>query len=374
MKKMDRDNKKMNLCLVAPLPPPYGGIANWTAMMQKFMTEKCADLISFSIVDTSPKRRVTEGRGLLERVFGGGISMLKNIKEVRKIIKADKPDCIHITSSGSLSLIRDYVILGLAKRKKVGTIYHIRYGRIPILLNGKSIEAVVLKWCLKKADRIIAIDKKTCEAIIKAGYEAIMIPNPINLELIPEANKERNNYVSFSGWVVKNKGIEELLEAWSNLVKDGTIQEWRLRIIGPYKEEYVSSLKDRFDCSNIDFMNERKHEETLDIVNEGKIFVLPSYTEGFPNSVLEAMALGEYVIGSSVGAIPEMLSDGCGVIVEPANTKQLEKALFDAIGTMDSDGDEINIYGNNALNKTQKEYNIGVVFNRYMEEWKRVIR
>ncbi len=370
----ERRIAKLNICFIAPLPPPYGGIANWTAMMQKYMTEKCADHILFSIVDTSPQKRVTEGRGLLERVFGGGIGMLKNIKEVRKIIKADKPDCIHITSSGSLSLIRDYVILGLAKRKKVGTIYHIRYGRIPILLNGKSIEAVVLKWCLKKADRIIAIDKKTCEAIIKAGYEAIMIPNPINLELIPEANKERNNYVTFSGWVIKNKGIEELLEAWSNLVKNGTIQEWRLRIIGPYKEEYVSSLKDRFDCSNIDFMNERKHEETLDIVNEGKIFVLPSYTEGFPNSVLEAMALGEYVIGSSVGAIPEMLSDGCGVIVEPANTKQLEKALFDAIGTMDSDGDEINIYGNNALNKTQKEYNIGVVFNRYMEEWKRVIR
>ena len=61
------------------------------------------------------------------------------------------------------------------------------------------------------------------------------------------------------------------------------------------------------------------------------IFVLPSYTEGFPNVILESMACGCAIIATTVGAIPELIGeeDGRqnGVLIPPRNADALKKAL-----------------------------------------------
>ena len=61
------------------------------------------------------------------------------------------------------------------------------------------------------------------------------------------------------------------------------------------------------------------------------VFALPSYTEGFPNVILESMACGCPIVASDVGAIPEMLNAGanekCGICVPPKNVVALKNAL-----------------------------------------------
>lgn len=57
------------------------------------------------------------------------------------------------------------------------------------------------------------------------------------------------------------------------------------------------------------------------------VFVLPTYTEGFPNVVLESMACGCPIVATSVGAIPEMLDGGAGIVIEPRNVEQLRDAV-----------------------------------------------
>ena len=63
------------------------------------------------------------------------------------------------------------------------------------------------------------------------------------------------------------------------------------------------------------------------LLSASDVFVLPSYTEGFPNVIIEAMAMGKPIIATSVGAIPEMLDEGCGVVVPPKDADSLQKAL-----------------------------------------------
>ncbi len=70
------------------------------------------------------------------------------------------------------------------------------------------------------------------------------------------------------------------------------------------------------------------HERLPLWINASDIFVLPSYQEGLPNVVLEAMACRKPVIATRVGGIPEVVSDGVtGILVEPRNVFQLTEAM-----------------------------------------------
>ena len=93
--------------------------------------------------------------------------------------------------------------------------------------------------------------------------------------------------------------------------------------------------------------------------------MLPSYTEGFPNSVLEAMALGKIVIATEVGAIPQMLSSGCGIVVKSKNVTELRSAL---IKVMTENVDE---FGVNARRKVEEEYDISKVVEQYIKLWRK---
>ncbi|MEM6109526.1 glycosyltransferase family 4 protein [Mycobacterium sp. 050272] len=69
-------------------------------------------------------------------------------------------------------------------------------------------------------------------------------------------------------------------------------------------------------------------EERDRLLAESAIFLLPSYSEGLPMAVLEAMATGVVVVTTAVGAIPEVVTDGVsGVLIEPGKPEQLAAAL-----------------------------------------------
>lgn len=89
------------------------------------------------------------------------------------------------------------------------------------------------------------------------------------------------------GWVIKTKGIEELLSAWKDVNIDG-----KLLIVGPYQESYLEYLnKSGYDLQNVIFEGEKSHEEAMNLLAGCEAFILPSYSEGCPYVILEAMSL-----------------------------------------------------------------------------------
>lgn len=112
-------------------------------------------------------------------------------------------------------------------------------------------------------------------------------------------------------------------------------------------------------------MGERSHGEALQIIAASSVFVLPSHTEGFPNSILEAMALSKCVLGSSVGAIPEMLANGCGMVIPPQRPQELERALRQLLDEPETRME----CGQKAAAKVSSTYSIEHVFAAYLTEW-----
>lgn len=372
------DQNKLQVCFVAPLPPPYGGIANWMAMLDRYLRGQTA--IEYTIINSAPKKRVTEGRGILERVVGGGINMLKIRRRLKKEIASHQIDCIHITTSGHLALIRDYILLRLAQRMGIHTIYHIRFGRIPTIMKTNNWERKLLMENVRCCGKVVAIDGYTFRALQGTVFcdKILQVPLFINKKELPEPSANKDKVICFVGWVVPEKGVEELLEAWQSLML--TAGGWRLCFVGPYKEDYRNKLISKFGKANkaeiekVEFCGEQVHEKTLEVMNRSRIFVLPSHSEGFPNALVEAMALEMTVVATRVGAIPEMLQEGaCGYLVPKQDVSMLGQALKQAIeqeeGAIWEDG---RTYARRARERVLQEYEIEKVLERYKEIWRNI--
>jgi len=356
----------MRLGLIAPIPPPYGGISNWVQMISSYIEEGNLEGVELTCINTAPKKRSTEGRTLWNRVVGSGIRMVGILFQVKQAVKREKAEVLHITTSGQLALFRDIAVLFLAFRNRIPTVYHIRFGRVTQIAQENSIEWKLMKYALKLASCIMVLDRNTEATLQEAlGHEKMIrcIPNPIDTRREGKGQYFENKVVVFVGWVVKEKGIEELLEAWQAI--SSVNKEWLLKIIGPIHPEYYKELKEKFSMEHVIFEGERKHSEVIELLKVSSIFVLPSYTEGFPNAVLEAMLARMAIIATEVGAIPDMLKDDCGICIPKQNVVKLQHAIERLLASPE----ERRKLGTNAYKKAIEMYSLDIVMRKYKVVW-----
>ena len=269
-----------------------------------------------------------------------------------------------MTTSGELAIIRDIFLMRCARKYSIPVIYHVHYGKVPEIIVQNGVQCILLKLALKLANTVIAIDMKTYSAIqefddrINIEY----VPNSINPNEMPMYNENPAKEVTFLGWCIKTKGIEELILAWDSLEQDAN---WKLNLVGPYNKEYINDILAKTRKKNIFVVGELEHKEAMELLNNAAIFVLPSYTEGFPMSILEAMILGKAIVATDVGAVKEMLDDECGAVIQKKNIEQLASALNEYM-INERLRKEI---GTRARKRVLDKYTENVVFEQYLKCW-----
>lgn len=356
----------LSVCLVSPFPPPYGGIAHWTAMVTAYARGR--EDAEITLINTAPSWRSLHSDGLVLRAVGGGIQLVRDVLRLATALRTKRFDVIHLPTSGHLSSVRDVVISQVAAFFGVPLVFHIRFGRIPAIAAAETLEWRLLRKVIRRAASVVAIDGATFAAVQQHVPEAnlCLIPNCVNLSGLPTPKQHslETKKALFVGWVVATKGIGELFESWSRIRPEG----WVLEIVGSVDEAYKAQLQARFPVASIEFLGLLPHAETMARMARCDLFVLPSYTEGFPNAVVEAMALGRPIIATTVGAIPEMLQGEAGILVESRNVEQLSAA----IQRVTEDSDLREQLGSRAQKRAKANYTIDVVFDAYVSRWNRV--
>lgn len=356
------------IALVAPMPPPYGGIANWVVMLSEYVKQQ--GKIEFTHINIAPKKRDLDGRTLWNRIVGQGFAMFTQKKQLKKKIKEKQIDVIHMTTSGQLATIRDIQMLKLAKKKNIPSVYHIRFGRIPEIAKKNTREWKLVKRAMRLASCVMAIDEKTKTTIKEYLPEVNVccVPNPFNVGKMQSFMQSTQNKqeIVYVGWIIKTKGIEELLTAWDEVRK--SYPDWKLRLIGPCEETYYETLKNNFSFEQVVFDGEQPHDVAMTKLSKASIFILPSYTEGFPNVVLEAMALGKPVIATDVGAIPEVLND-CGIVIAPKDTD----AVIDSLKRLLANEALRSELGEKGKEKLLQKYTLEKVVEEYARVWDEVL-
>lgn len=141
-------------------------------------------------------------------------------------------------------------------------------------------------------------------------------------------NKPSNSLnMLFMGMLGERKGIYDLLEVTKDLVHDG--YDVKLFIGGNGEIDKVKKVITEL-CLNkhVEVLGWVSGDEKVKLFNECDVYVLPSYNEGLPMAILEAMSLGKCVISTKVGGIPELINNGeNGFIIQPGNKPELKNVL-----------------------------------------------
>ena len=221
---------------------------------------------------------------------------------------------------------------------KIGVKFH-GYEMFQIAPEAKAkLQQFILRSFVKKisqqADVVFSYGGKITDIIKSIGVNPkhiVEIPSGVEKEFIGNSiashNEAYRKFV-FLGRAERRKGIIELNEVLQKLIAQK--QNFKFEFIGPIPD----SMKIKHD--SIIYHREIKETQKIkSLLSQNDVLVCPSWSEGFPNVILEAMASGLAIIATNVGAIAAMVSDKNGWLIEPANKEQLETSLIDVINSKD---------------------------------------
>lgn len=354
---------KPRVILVAPVAPPIGGMTRWTTLVESELQKQD---VAYYIINTSPKRRKLDGQSRSEQIMGGLQNSIRSALALIGCRFRSQPEVVHISTSGGISHLRDILLALLGKLMRARVFIHLHHGRLPSVLERRCMERFCLDILTSLVDTLILLDEDSSSAARKRWEKSFVevIPNPVRVDVATvEKDIVTQKHILFLGWLTPEKGIAELLEVWKALAPSYT--NWTLSLVGGVSDSYRSELAETYKTDRWLMEGEVSHDHAMKILASSEILVLPSYSEGFPNVILEAMSLGKAVVATKVGAMTEMLAEGGGLLVTPGSIDELMEALSHLM----TDDKYRNQTGKSGYNRVVQNYELSVIVKTYCRLW-----
>ncbi len=184
---------------------------------------------------------------------------------------------------------------------------------------------------IRGADRIITVCRQSEQEALRAGMPAealIRIPNGVDVQrFLPSVTKAKTDVrIVFVARLDVMKGTHVLLKAFSAVREHAGLVSLDIIGDGPEREALQQQARILGIAADVHFYGEII--EILPYLQEATVFVLPSFSEGLSNVILEAMACGLPIVATRVGGTPDIIQDGVnGLLVEPDHAEQLASAV-----------------------------------------------
>jgi glycosyltransferase involved in cell wall biosynthesis len=269
------------------------------------------------------------------------VRLIKLFKEIRPTIVHG-----HTIKGGLLGMLaaritrvplRIYHLHGLIYPAKRGFKRHILrwIEKLPALASHHTLCVSPSVRRIAVKDRFIRSDK--ISVLLSGSANGVDADNRFNPQLLGKEARTNTRrkfgcpedalLIGFVGRIVRDKGVEELVRAWTALRRD--YSNAHLVVVGPFEPEDPISA----ESARVLRSDPRVHlpgwVDDMPAVFSGlDLVVLPSYREGFPNVPLEAAAMALPVIATDVGGTVDAVVNGTtGILIPPRNAEALEKAV-----------------------------------------------
>jgi glycosyltransferase involved in cell wall biosynthesis len=239
---------------------------------------------------------------------------------------------IHLSDGGSAFRKAILVLIALIFRQPVlihahGAEFDVKYSKFPKLVQQ------IMNAIFRRCDGFIVLSKTWKEYYVQNlglnDKQVIILPNPTELPTqIPNRINVNKVKFGFFGRVGERKGTFDLIQAFAKLPKN-ILEKSELIIAGDGDIEKAKTLVESLNISQkvtfLGWIDTQTRDALLATIN---VFVLPSYNEGLPMALLEAMGWGLPAIVTPVGGIPELIiANKNGLLVTSGDIEQLAESM-----------------------------------------------
>jgi glycosyltransferase involved in cell wall biosynthesis len=259
------------------------------------------------------------------------ISKLEFSRKANIIVRKIKPNILIFIDPFSSHFINDIGSKKILITHNVIPRKFIPKDKLSINWKGKlfaNINIIIEDRFYKRTDTIVSLNKEIKNYLDIAGYKSVLIPNGICIECYTPANSDEN-YILYGGRLVKEKGVNYLIQAYS-LLPNELKSVYKLIIVGFGPEEtYLKQLAIKLGIkNNVRFIPWLISKEFVKVISKCSVFVLPSLYETFGIVLLESMALGKPVISSNVSGPKDIIINGYnGILFEKGSVSELKNLL-----------------------------------------------
>lgn len=315
----------MKVIINSPSLDPKVNVSGISAVTQFILSgNKEVEYIHFEV-----GRKDAESQGAFARIT----RILRNKREWEQLLKKNKDAVIHYNMPLMKgAIIRDYLLIKVAQELNMPIVLHIHGGNYIKERNRPWYIQKLLKNIFSWSKHIVVLgdEEKTILEEDFALKNVISLPNCIDLSTAKVFSRDLNKEILdilYLGRIEPNKGIDYIFDACNALKEKGV--NFHLHFAG--KEEIEGQYVPRFKevlGNNFTFHGIVSGEKKTEVLKICDIFLLPSFYEGLPMSLLETMSFGQVPVVTPVGSIPTVVTDKTnGLFINIKNTADIVEAI-----------------------------------------------
>lgn len=336
---------KKKVCMVVPSFSAKGGIATVVSGYRGSELEKQYNVKYIeSYCDGNKVQKIF-------KAIGAYFSFLKEMV-------INKPDLVHIHSSFGGSFYRKLPFVCMASIFNIPIINHIHGSEIANLyINASEKKKKIVENCFNKCRYLVVLSeewKKKLE-VVKTKTPKIVIENysTIHKECLKRKNHQ-DKTILFLGFITELKGCFDIPDIAKKVIEQNANVKFILAGSGEI-EKLQAIIEEKGISQYFSFPGWVRKEEKENLLKNADIFLLPSYTEAMPMSILEAMGYGLPIVTTNVGGIPQLVEDGKnGYMTDPGNIDSFVKAILKLI----SNNELIYDMGKKGIEKAYEKYSL----------------
>jgi len=326
---------KPRVLISGTLPPPMGGIATY---FQNLINSSLPERVDLQFVQSSSQQRPlsSSGRFSLDNI----VSAVADIIRFTQSFLKHHPQVTHIATSFGLSLFKHGICVWIARIAGGRVLLHPHCSLQAIYLERPAWSQWFFRQVVGSSSGVLVLSDEwdQLHRIVRT-CKVYQLPNAIDLDSYAEVGRVniKRSYHSgplrifYLGYLGKAKGTFDLIEAVDMLVVNGA--DISLDLVGDElnpgeRNQLIQTIKNKDLNGTIHLHLPVSGAEKLAFFRAADVFVYPSYHEGQPMAVIEAMACALPIVATNVGGLPDLVSTGeNGLLVEPGKPELLANAL-----------------------------------------------